>query len=485
METKESTLEELRADFESDPQNLTKAIQLAQMYCDLGWFNEAIEFYKELSESNPDSYPLILEYGNTCFKKQDLKGAIDLFKRLTELKADRIEGWNNLGIVQLQNGDLEAAKVSIGKVLDLEPDNSGALLNMGNYFFGKAQYETAETFFERAVESKIDFPDGWYNLGNTFLVRNEYEKAKTAFEKAIRYKSEFPSALKNLGFIYEKMGDYENAEMFYSQASALNKADAGLRVNLGNIYLQQKKYEESRKCYLKAVRLAPNGLHGWMGLRHLSLAKGDLNTFMRATLAILPRLSDEALAQSIEIFYELNQLSKADDLLMQADRLGRSGNELDLQRLLIYHRKGIHPGKVVGIYKKLSTLADKTESIKKGLGRYALETGAYDSAIQYIKEISKPDCAGYSILWRALLAKKETDQAKESIQNYIRENADSFECWFLLARIEAERGFISKAEKFLIRALENGFTNLEELNDCPELKRIFDSLAAKDHLVEN
>jgi tetratricopeptide (TPR) repeat protein len=485
MITNDLTLEELRAAFESDPQNLDKAMQLAQMYCDLGWFNEAIEFYKELSQSNPDSYSLILEYGNTCYKKKDMKGAIDLFQRLTELRADRIEGWNNLGIVQLQNGDQEAAKVSIGKVLDLEPENSGALLNMGNYFSGKAEYETAESFFERAVESKMDFPDAWYNLGNTYLALNEFEKAKNAFEKAIKYQSEFPSALKNLGFIYEKSGDFETALAFYNQASSLNKADAGLHVNLGNIYLQQKKYEESRKCYLKAVRLAPNGLAGWMGLRHLSLVKGDLNTFMHATLAILPRLSDGALAQSIEVFYELNQLSKADDLLMQADRLGRSGNELDLQRLLIYHRKGIHQGKVVGIYKKLSALADKTESIKKGLARYALETGQNEIAIQYIKEMNKPESAGYSILWRALLAMKETDQARESIQNYIRDNPDTFECWFLLARIEAERGFISKAEKYLIRALENGFTNLEELNDCSELKRIFDSLAAKDHLIEN
>ncbi len=485
MDTKESTLEKLRSEYEADPHNLNKAIQLAQLYCDLGWFNEAIDLYKQLSDDNPDNYSLILEYGNTCYKRKDLKGAVNLYKKLTELNAERIEGWNNLGIVQLQSGDLEEAKVSIEKVLEIEPDNSGALLNMGNYYSSKADYDTAVTFFEQAVDARIDFPDAWFNLGNMYLVKDELDKAKTAFERALNYQREFPSALKNLGFIYEKKGDFEQAEHYYSQASELNKADAGVRVNLGNIYLQQKKYDDARRCYLKAVRLAPNQTLGWMGLRHLSFLKGDLNTFMRATLAILPKLSDDLLANSIEIFYELNQLSKADELLTQADRLGRGGDELDLQRLLIYHRKGIHQGKTVGIFKKLSSLPKKSESIKKGLARYALENGDFDSAIQYIRQMDTPDSAGYSILWRALLAKKATDEAKASIQNYIKENPDSFECWFLLARIEAESGSSTKAEKFLIRALENGFTNLEELSDCPELKKIFDTLAAKDHVIDN
>ncbi len=407
------------------------------------------------------------------------------FGQLTEMNAERIEGWNNLGIVQLQKGDLEEAKKSIGKVLEIEPDNSGALLNMGNYHFARSEFDAAQTYFERAINLKADFPDAWFNLGNTFLAKKEFELAKNAFEKAIRYQREFPSALKNLGFIYEKLGDLEKAESYYNQASELNKADAALRVNLGNVHLQRKKYDDARKCYLKAVRLAPNDISGWMGLRHLSLVKGDLNTFMRATLAILPKLSDESLAKSIEMFYELNQLSKADDLLTQADRLGRSGNEIDLQRLLIYHRKGIHQGKVAGIFKKLSNLVEKSEAIKKGLARYSLESGDNDTAIHYIKQMTQPDSVGHSILWRALLAKKETDEARGSIQNYIRENPDSFECWFLLARIEAERGNIAKAEKYLVRSLENGFTNLDELNDCPELKKIFDSLASKDLVVDN
>jgi tetratricopeptide (TPR) repeat protein len=483
MESKETILETLRAQCEADPENFDKAIELAQHYSDLGWFNESLDIYEKLSEKHPDNYTLFLEYGNTCYKKRDYKKSVIFFTKLTEIKPERIEGWNNLGIVQLQLGELEIARQSMEKVLEIEPENSGALLNMGNYYAGKEEFDTSVTYFQKAISVRLDFADAWFNLGNVLIQKNDWEGAINAYEKALKYQREFPSALKNLGFVYEKCGNVDKAESLYMQASELNKADPGVRVNLGNLYLMQKKYDDAKKCYLKAVRLAPNELAGWMGLRHLSLVKGDLNTFIRATLAILPRLSDEVLAKSIEILYELNQISKAEDILNQADRLGRTGNELDLQRLLIYHRKKIHPGKITAIYKNLSAMDTKSESIKKGLARFSLETHDEVSAIKYVQEMTEPDSAAQSILWRALIARNEIDEAVHQIQMHIKDNPDAFECWFLLARIEAMRGNNSRAEKYLIRSLENGFTSLDELNDCSELKKIFENLTKKEQII--
>ena len=93
----------------------------------------------------------------------------------------------------------------------------------------------------------------------------------------------------------------------------------------------------------------------------------------------------------------------------------------------------------------------------------------------------KPDDASRGILWRAMLGNREIGKAKESVENYIKENPDYFDSYFILARIEAESGNRADAERNLIRALENGYTDLEEINSNPDLKEIFDSLA---HLKE-
>lgn len=479
MENPSVNLDQLRADYQANPENLSVAIRLGQYYSDHGWYNEALDIYEQALKTHESEFALILEYGNLCFRRKDYREAAVKFKKLTELKPDRIEGWNNLGIVQLQLGDAESARVSFGKVLEIEPCNPGALLNMGNYHSNKNENQTARAYFERAVEARADFADGWFNLGNSFVAVDDYRNALNAYKRALKYQIEFPSALKNLGYVYEKLGDLENALEFYTKASELSKADASIQVNLGSFYLSQKKYDEAKRCFLKAVRLAPNGLPGWMGLRRLALLKGDLNTFVRATFAILPRLSEAELAKSVEILFELNQISKVEEILNQADRLGKCSDELDIQKLLLYYKKGINPEKVTFISKKLLDKTGVSDTVRKGLARYFLETGDHDKAVQQINMMENPGADSFGLLWRALLGRNEIETVKRMIHSYVKDHPECFDCWFLLSKIEVQSGNTAMAEKLLVRALENGFTNLEEIQEDPELKKIFDALAAR------
>lgn len=476
-ENSDPVLDRLRLAHKADPGNVENTIRLIQYLSDQGWYNEALDIAREAMEKDGQNYVLVLEYGNTCCRKNDLKEAEQAFLRLTKMKPGRIEGWNNLGIVQLQMSELEKAGEAFAKVLSIEPENPGALMNMGNHYSNKGDLVKAREYFEHAVKVRPDFTDAWFNLGNVLLAQNDFQGARAAFEKALKYQENFSSALKNMGYAWEKSGNIENAEQCYLRAIELNKADFSLRVNLGNLYLKQRKYDDAKKCFLKAVKLAPHMLAGWMGLRHLSLAKGDLNTFIRATLAILPRLDEETLAQSIEILYGLNQIEKAEEILAQADRLGRKGDALDLQRLLIYQRKNVYPGKVAAIYKRLSEQEVLTDQLRKGLARFALNNHEFETAISHVEKMTKPDSASSSILWRALLARKEERRVKQLIQQHIKEDPDYFDSWFILAAIEASRGNRVRAERFLIKALENGFTNIEELNQYGYLKQIFESLS--------
>jgi tetratricopeptide (TPR) repeat protein len=474
----------LQREYDKNPADHTAALSLAQYYYNIGWFNEAIAIYKSALEHHPDDSGLLLEYGITVYKKGDYKTALHLFSRLTEERPDRIEGWNNLGITQIQLEQFDAAYDSFSNVLELEPENSGALLNMGNYHFSKEHYEEAYSLFERACSVKVDFPDAWFNLGNTAIKCDRYDRAREAFKKALRYQREFPSALKNLGWVYEHQGEYGKAAECYQEALQGNKADAHLHVNLGDVYLRQRKYDEAKKCFLKAVRLAPNDLHGWMGLRGYALAKGDIGTFMRATMAILARMDDEMLAQSIEMLYELNQLDKAEELLAQADRLGRSSDLIDLQRLLIWQRVGKYPEKVAALAEKLSDSEIDSDTINRGMARYYLEIERYDSAETSIRKIAIRDDAECGILWRAMLGNKKNRDVRKLIRAHMAEHPESYDGYFLLAVIEAQRGNVKRAETLLVYALDHGFSNMDELHRYPTLNEIFESMTGKKLLEE-
>ena len=470
--------------YHEHPEDIVAALNLAQQYCNKGWFNEAIDIYQETMERDPDNSTVVLEYGNTAFRKGDMKKAVELFTRMVSLRPGRIEGWNNLGIAYIHLDEHEEARAAFERVLEIEPENSGALLNMGNYHFSRDEYEKARSFFERACDARPDFPDAWFNLGNTLIELGLLNDARMAFEKALRYQREFPSALKNLGWVYEQGERLSEAQQCYTEAIKINKADSHLHVNLGNVYLRQKNYDEAKKCFLKAVRLSPNELTGWMGLRGYALAKGDVGTFIRATLAVLSRLSDEMLVQSIDILYELNQIEKADELLAQADRLGRNSDLLDMQRLLLYQRQGHEPEKAAKIAERLSKLPEYTDTMHRGLARYFLNIKDFAAAIGHIEKIEKKDCIAQGILWRAMLAQKQTRIVRKDIIQFINDNPESHDPYFLLAAIEADKGNMKRAEVLLVYALDHGFNNMEEIYSNSRLNELFESMAGKQLLED-
>lgn len=479
----EDALAQLRRRCHDNPDDRSAALELAQHYCDRGWFNEAIEVYDKELRLAPDNTALLLEYGNTVFRKKDYLAAIRFFTRLTELAPERIEGWNNLGIALIHQGDNEAARAAFERVLAIEPQNCGAMLNMGNYFSEREDYAEAHRWFERACTSCADYSDGWYNLGNACIALGRLDEARTAFEKALRYSPEFFSALKNLGWVHERQGRLEEAHRCYVEALRGSRADAHLHVNLGNVQVQLRMYEEAKKSFLKAIRLSPNDPGGWMGLRGYALAKGDVSTFVRATLAILPRISDEHLAQSIEVLSDLNQTEKADELLAQADRLGRTGDLLDCRRMLLYQRKGIEAEKKEEIFKRLSECAEPSDSIRSGLARYLLMSGEPQAAISQIERMVDPDVKTLGTLWRAMIALERRAEARHAILQYIKEHRDSCDAYFLLADIEASSGHLGRAGYLLVHALDNGFNGMEEIRSSAALTEIFESIAGK-RLIE-
>ncbi len=465
-------LDDLRRTYAQNPQDLDAGTKLAQQYSDLGWFNEAIEVYRDLAKRNPNNFSILLALGNTSFKRQDLEEAQSTFKKLTVLSPGRIEGWNNLGIVQLASNNNAAAIQSFKKVLELEPDNPGALLNLGNCYDKEGQAEEAMALFAKATTVKPDFSDAWFNLGNSYLQSQNNEKAIEAYKRAIRLQREFPSALKNIGVAYENINDLTNALDCYSKAVQLAKADAGLYVNLGNVATKQKDYDQAKLWYTKAVTLSPREMPGWMGLRHLALLKGDIESYCKSTRAVLTRLSSAAVAESIMILRELDHTKEALDLLGRAEKLDMKGDELDAERMLIHRFKPI--GK--SLFKRLRSSADVSDHVLSCLAQYSYDNKQIDEAIAFAKRCRQESISMDIIRWEGLILTNNIDDAETAIQRYCNDHDDCPQAWFLLAKIKLEKGATDAARTFLAKALDAGYSDTERIGRDPKLQELFLSL---------
>ncbi|MBD3314573.1 MAG: tetratricopeptide repeat protein [Chitinivibrionales bacterium] len=469
-------LDRLREVYRENPDDRDTGAKLGQLYTDIGWLNEAAEVLRDLTERFYGDYPLLLDYGNLCCRRRQYDEAVRVFGELVGLRPERIEGWNNLGIVQLIQGNYEGARDSFSQVLELEPDNCGALLNLGNYYDKMGDLDKATGYFERAVSVRKDFADGWYNLGNAYLESGKDQKAIEAFEKALRYQPEFGSALKNLGFAYEKVENLEQAEEHYLRALELNKGDAALYINLATIYTSTSRYDKAKDFFLRAVKLAPKDAGGWMGLRHLSLLKGDINTFVRATLAVMHRLSAADVAGSIRRLRELEHFEKAGEILKQADRLALEGDELDAERLLNYQRSGKNGDKIAPLVERLRAIPDPTDEVRAGLGAYYLEIGEVDVAAGILGCVKEKSLAVLRAYWTALERLEKLAEARESIEGYLSDNQDCAEAWLYFAQVALKEGRLSEAQSYLVKAKRLGFVDLELLESLPELKRMYEAL---------
>lgn len=470
--------ERLKRLYVSDTLDYNNAIQLAQLYADNEYLDEALDIYKSLTQPYPDDIPLLLAYGNCCFKKKNYTNALAIFKRITTIKPTRVEGWNNLGIVQSALEDYEGSRASFEKVLEIEVENHGALLNLGNYYMHAGAVDKAIELFERAISARHDFGDAWYNLGNAYLKKEQWEKALAHFEKALRYNPECYSAIKNCGFAYEKMQRLEKAEECYTTALKYADHDSALYCNLAFVLMRQSNYDKAKHYFLAAIRRSPREPIAWLGLRELSLAKGDIATYVKATVAVIHRLESAAVAETMRTLRSLQQNEHLATVCGAADRIKKRGDELDAERMLFCKSSQKSKGRADAIFKKLAAKQDPSDHLLLCLAEYCVAGADYESALQYVDRVNSKDRAYQKVLWNTLLGKRDLNVLEQRLAQYLQSNSDDFEAWYIRARAAALKSDKEHAEFSLKRALESGLTNLDIIESDDVLRTIYHSLEA-------
>lgn len=210
------------------PQNDAILAQLGSVAEQQGQSEEAIAFYKQISESSP-------------------------MKRIAELQI-------GLNLADLDRQD-EAIQ-HLRKALAHDRDDMRAYLALGGVYASQKDFESAAKLYDEAVEH-IEEPtrDDWnvfYQRGIAYERLKKWSKAEPNFKKALELYPDQPQVLNYLGYSWVDMGMHlEKGLELIKKAVDLRPSDGYIVDSLGWAYYRLGQYDKAVEELERAVSLKP------------------------------------------------------------------------------------------------------------------------------------------------------------------------------------------------------------------------------------
>lgn len=111
-----------------NPGNVQLRKDLANIYFDLGRYEDAAEHYRKVLEVEPKNADIMSDLG-VCYRRLgDPESALEQFRKATRLKPEHIIAWYNIAVINYYDlKKMDAAEGAIEKVLEIDPFYENAI----------------------------------------------------------------------------------------------------------------------------------------------------------------------------------------------------------------------------------------------------------------------------------------------------------------------------------------------------------------------
>ncbi|XP_040581554.1 anaphase-promoting complex subunit 8 isoform X2 [Lepeophtheirus salmonis] len=235
------------------PDHWIKHFFLAHTYLELQLNEQALSIYFRLQSGGLQESTYILAQVAIAFHNmREVDQAIEYFKKLSEndpCRLDNLDTYSNLLYVKEQRvelGHLAHRTVQIDKY------RTETCCVIGNYYSLRFQHEKAVVSFQRALKLNPYYLSAWTLMGHEFMELKNITAAIQSYRHALEVNRRDYRAWYGLGQTYEilKMPFY--CLYYYKQAQELRPSDSRMLVALGESYEKMGKYQDAMKCFWKA-----------------------------------------------------------------------------------------------------------------------------------------------------------------------------------------------------------------------------------------
>jgi protein O-GlcNAc transferase len=188
--------------------NLKSLIQIAMQKSKSGQLGEAESIYKRIlktfhnqattfsaQDNLKDLYELIIiDFGDILQKQGKLEEAISFYREALDLNPNHAQVYNNLGNIFQQKGELNKAIEYYHQALKIKPNYALVHNNLGNAIKAQGNLDKAIECYQKALEILPSAAEIHYNLGAALNEQGKLEAAVQSFEEALEIRPDYPQA---------------------------------------------------------------------------------------------------------------------------------------------------------------------------------------------------------------------------------------------------------------------------------------------------
>lgn len=283
--------------------------KLAEFSATRGDYPLAIEYYKNMTQIQPDNGPSWMALGHCCLLTDEIHQAFNAYQHalncVDDIKDPQL--WYGIGILYEKFESYENAISALVGVLKMSPNfyqKSEVLYKLGIIFAKTNQINQAINYFQNSIltnsftnKRKVDT---LLKIGLLYEEKKDFAQAQKSYEAALSYNDKnykifqhlawcnFQNKQINIALDYIAKADKrekDNADSQYIKArcymfiqnltqakenllQAIEKApsESAYLVTYAILLFQQAKYEESFNQILKAQNLKPENTEVWYNL---------------------------------------------------------------------------------------------------------------------------------------------------------------------------------------------------------------------------
>ncbi len=249
-----------------------------------------------MSVSDLEKAEVWIQGGNQLRAKGQYSEAIAFYQEALNFNPDAVEAYGHLGDLYWRQGDLTQAIAYCQRALKLEPQSGEVYKTLGNIFQSQEKWAAAERAYQQAVQIIPEFAAAYANLGSLYYRRGESQRAIACYEKALTLEPAQGALYWNLGTLYhdlERLGEaLESWQDALRREPTLGTAQRYLTI--GNALLTLARVEEAIDHYEQAIALQPNFSQAYSNLGNALIQQGSLNegiAALKTARTLSPQLS--------------------------------------------------------------------------------------------------------------------------------------------------------------------------------------------------